>query len=165
MLGSAHLTTETANMGFRELAIRATIARAQFAHRLASTTNLSTLDEPTKAAWADCLELYEDTIANLNRSLSTDCLHDDSQTWLSAAIANQQTCRNGFVELNSSFHFAYTPFLSHNISNAVSNLFAINKAFCRLLPAWLQATLPSDLISRSGFRWGPKVPAVVSGEG
>ncbi|KAG0458363.1 hypothetical protein HPP92_023520 [Vanilla planifolia] len=42
MLGSAHLTTETANMGFRELAIRATIARAQFAHRLASTTNLST---------------------------------------------------------------------------------------------------------------------------
>ncbi|KAL0924665.1 hypothetical protein M5K25_005514 [Dendrobium thyrsiflorum] len=130
MVSAPNLVNENADqvINFRELAIRATLARAELAHLIASEIDISAYDQPTKAAWADCLELCEDTIAQLNRSLSQTCSHDDSQTWLSAALANQQTCRNGFAELNSSFHFPSSPFQSHNISNAVSNLLAINNA-------------------------------------
>ncbi|PKA57847.1 Pectinesterase 2 [Apostasia shenzhenica] len=129
MVGSSGFTGENSNSSLRDIAIRATISKAVLAHRLASAADLAGLDAVTKAAWADCLELCEDTITKLNYSLnSPDCSQEDSQTWLSAALANQQTCRNGFVELNSSFPFPSSPFLSHNISNAVSNLLAINKA-------------------------------------
>ncbi|KAK8921895.1 hypothetical protein KSP39_PZI020522 [Platanthera zijinensis] len=41
---------------------------------------------------------------------------DDSQTWFSVALANQETCRNGFTELGSSYHFPSSPFFSQNIS-------------------------------------------------
>ncbi|KAG0490969.1 hypothetical protein HPP92_007832 [Vanilla planifolia] len=122
--------------GLREVAIEATLARVQLAHRFASTVEPSSLPDPAaRAAWSDCLELCEDTIEQLNRSLSQDCSHEDSQTWLSAAIANQQACRDGFVELGSSFPFPSSPFLSYNISDAVSNLLAINKAFGTAAPA------------------------------
>ncbi|KAI0523296.1 hypothetical protein KFK09_005691 [Dendrobium nobile] len=129
MVSTTNVAKENAQVGdFREVAIRVTLARAELAHQITSEIDISAYDELTKAAWADCLELCEDTIAQLNRSLSLACSHDDSQTWLSAALANQQTCREGFAELNSSFHFPSSPFQSHNISNAVSNLLAINKA-------------------------------------
>ncbi|KAL0924666.1 hypothetical protein M5K25_005515 [Dendrobium thyrsiflorum] len=129
MVSTPNLAKENAKVSnFRELAISATLARAELAHQIASEIDISAYDQLTKAAWADCLELCEDTIAQLNRSLSQTCSPDDSQTWLSAALANQQTCRDGFAELNSPFHFPSSPFLSHNISNAVSNLLAINKA-------------------------------------
>ncbi|KAK8958196.1 Pectinesterase 2 [Platanthera guangdongensis] len=114
--------------GFRDQAIQATLARASAAHQLALAVDTSSLDAPAKAAWADCLQLCERTISNLNDSLSSSCSHDDSQTWFSAALANQETCRNGFTELGSSYHFTSSPFFSQNISDAVCNLLAINKA-------------------------------------
>ncbi|PKA61313.1 putative pectinesterase/pectinesterase inhibitor 17 [Apostasia shenzhenica] len=127
------MTATSSNSGnaqtsLRELSLRATLARAQLVHQLASTADLAGLDPPALAAWADCLELCQDTVVKLNRSLLPECSHEDSQTWLSATMANQHTCRNGFLELNSSAHLPSSPFYSHNITSAISNLLAINKA-------------------------------------
>ncbi|XP_008812473.2 pectinesterase-like [Phoenix dactylifera] len=113
--------------GFLHLALQAAKDRAVRVHELASAMDVSSLDKGAKAAWADCLELCEDTIGKLNRSMSSSS-YDDAQTWLSAAMANQQTCRNGFIELGSSFPFGSSPFMSYNISESLSNSLAINKA-------------------------------------
>ncbi|XP_038977088.1 pectinesterase-like [Phoenix dactylifera] len=136
--------------GFRNLALQAAMDRAARALELVSAMDVSSLDGQAKAAWADCLELCQDTIGKLNRSMSSPS-YDDSQTWLSAAMANHQTCRNGFIELGSSFPLDSLPFTSYNISELLSNSLAINKAMApaksggirRLLsdgfPNWLSA--------------------------
>lgn len=121
---------------FRDLALKVTMDQAIEAHRLVtSTVNLNSLghDERAKLAWDDCSELYEDTIDKLSRSMSSkDVL--DANTWLSASIANQQTCQNGFIDLNipishlqSSLPNFYK--LSTDLSMLLSNSLAIHKAW------------------------------------
>ncbi|KAJ0987253.1 hypothetical protein J5N97_005609 [Dioscorea zingiberensis] len=117
-------------LGFLNSALQATLDHAVHTHKVASSMDLSLLDDRAKAAWADCLELCDDTISHLNRCMSPNSVSfDDSQTWLSAAIANQQTCMNGFKELNvNPSHLPSFPFTSTNISEFISNSLAINKA-------------------------------------
>ncbi|KAE8022393.1 hypothetical protein FH972_008195 [Carpinus fangiana] len=78
-----------------------------------------------KAAWADCLVLYQQTIALLNQTLNpaTKSTDYDVQTWLSAALTNLETCRTGFVELNVSGYVL--PLMSNNVSDLVSNALSI----------------------------------------
>jgi pectinesterase len=78
-----------------------------------------------KAAWADCLNLYEETITLLNHTLdpATKSSDYDVQTWLSAALTNLDTCRAGFVELNVSAHIL--PLMSNNVSALISNALSI----------------------------------------
>ncbi|XP_039144563.1 pectinesterase-like [Dioscorea cayenensis subsp. rotundata] len=119
------------SLGFLNSALQATLDHAVQTHKLASSIDVSLFDERAKAAWNDCLELCEDTISHLNKCMSPNSVSfDDSQTWLSAAIANQQTCMNGFKELNVNLsHLPSFPFTSNNISKFISNSLAINKAF------------------------------------
>ncbi|KAJ8471288.1 hypothetical protein OPV22_025631 [Ensete ventricosum] len=117
--------------GFRDLLLQATLDRTLLAHKHASAMNLAPLDEPAKAAWADCLELFEDTIGHLNRSLGHSSSAEDAQTWLSAAMANQQTCKNGFTDLGTSFPFTASLFMANNISESLSNSLAVNNAMPR----------------------------------
>nr|CAD1826546.1 unnamed protein product [Ananas comosus var. bracteatus] len=112
---------------FHNLVLQATLDRAVLAHRLASALDVSSLDDRAKSAWVDCLEQSEDTINKLNSSIYS-IPSDDAQTWLSAAMANQQSCRHGFLELSSLHHFSSSPFVSNNITESLSNLLAINKA-------------------------------------
>lgn len=132
VVGSSPQSTAdgTAPFEFRDLALRANMDSARRAHRLLLDTDLGALDERGKLAWADCVELSEDTMNHLSSSLtSTDpTSYQDAQTWLSAAIANQQTCRNGFVEANLSSHLASLPLMSTQLSKLLSNSLAINKA-------------------------------------
>lgn len=120
-------------LAFRDLALKVTMDQAIEAHRLVtSTVNLNSLGHDERAAWDDCSELYEDTIDKLSRSMSSkDVL--DANTWLSASIANQQTCQNGFIDLNipishlqSSLPNFYK--LSTDLSMLLSNSLAIHKA-------------------------------------
>ncbi|KAL6341932.1 hypothetical protein AAG906_038177 [Vitis piasezkii] len=80
-----------------------------------------------KAAWNDCLELYDHTILKLNKTLypNTRCTQVDAQTWLSTALTNLQTCQDGFIELGVSDHFL--PLISNNVSKLISNTLSINK--------------------------------------
>jgi pectinesterase len=79
-----------------------------------------------KAAWADCLELYQQTISRLNKTLnpSATCTQTDAQTWLSTALTNLETCRTGFIELGVSDYVL--PLMSNNVSKLISNTLAIN---------------------------------------
>ncbi|MQL93223.1 hypothetical protein Taro_025861 [Colocasia esculenta] len=117
-------------LGFGQLNLQATKDRVQRVQQLASSVNMGSLDALSRAAWADCLELFQTTLGHLDRltgSASTMST-DDAQTWLSAAIANQQTCRNGFLEFNLASQLPSLPFTSNNVSEQLSNSLAITKA-------------------------------------
>ncbi|KAG2672283.1 hypothetical protein I3760_13G033500 [Carya illinoinensis] len=79
-----------------------------------------------KAAWNDCLELYEHTILRLNNTVDpgTKCTETDAQTWLSTALTNLETCRAGFLELGVSDYIF--PLMSNNVSKLISNVLATN---------------------------------------
>ncbi|MBA0738633.1 hypothetical protein Gogos_011965 [Gossypium gossypioides] len=112
---------------FRDVAIQLTLSQAVQAHQLVSSMDSSSFDQRAKLAWNDCVELYEDTIHHLNLSKTTNN-PIDSQTWLSAAIANQQTCQNGFIDFNLASHLQTLPSMLGNITKLISNSLAINKA-------------------------------------
>ncbi|GAV58483.1 Pectinesterase domain-containing protein/PMEI domain-containing protein [Cephalotus follicularis] len=111
---------------FRYLSLKVTMEQAVRAHRLMSTVDVSSFDERAELAWIDCWELYEDTINKLNRSLSSNS-PTDTQTWLSAAIANQQTCQNGFSDFNLSSHLKSLSYMIGDFSKLLINSLAINK--------------------------------------
>ncbi|XP_043699313.1 pectinesterase-like [Telopea speciosissima] len=113
--------------GFRDVALTVTMNQAQLAHNHISSIDLSSFDQLAKAAWADCLELSNDTVSKLNRVLLSNSW-EDTQTWLSAAVANHQTCQNGFMELNSaSFMSSLPSILLSDFSKLLSNSLAVNK--------------------------------------
>uniref|UniRef100_A0A0D3DZK5 Pectinesterase inhibitor domain-containing protein n=1 Tax=Brassica oleracea var. oleracea TaxID=109376 RepID=A0A0D3DZK5_BRAOL len=53
-------------------------------------------------AWEYCMELYDRTIHRLNQSVSCPedvCSRSDVHAWLSTALTNLETCREGMSEL------------------------------------------------------------------
>ncbi|KAJ8747845.1 hypothetical protein K2173_010054 [Erythroxylum novogranatense] len=103
-------------------------------------------NEKEKAVWADCLKLYEDTIAQLNHTLDTKtkCTEFDQQTWLSTALTNLETCRAGFAELGVSV--SQLPIMSNNVSKLICNTLAMNNGSSVLpqtykdgFPTWVKA--------------------------
>ncbi|KAG5532131.1 hypothetical protein RHGRI_026668 [Rhododendron griersonianum] len=120
-------TTHETQFELRELALQTTLDKAERAHGLVAAMDVTSFDQRAKLAWADCMELYEDAVDKLNRSLgSTD--QSSAQTWLSAAMTNQQTCRNGFIDYNLSSYLNSFPVVLSDFSKMLSNLLAINKA-------------------------------------
>lgn len=83
-----------------------------------------------KAAWSDCVELYEELVKKLNKTYAptTPCTQVDKQTWLSTALTNLETCRDGFVELGLTGDTIYSGVISNNVSELVSNTLALNFA-------------------------------------
>lgn len=79
-----------------------------------------------KEAWTDCLELYQYTVLRLNKTIDPNikCSTYDSQTWLSTALTNLETCRAGFLELGVSDYLL--PLMSNNVSKLISNALALN---------------------------------------
>ncbi|KAG9454735.1 hypothetical protein H6P81_007639 [Aristolochia fimbriata] len=147
---------DDAKSGFRGLALQATLARAEEAHRFLSAMDLGSVEEKGKVAWGDCLELMEDTVAQLKRSVSSMEV-EDTQTWLSAATTNLQTCKDGFKDLNLSSILMSSgmmlPFMSStgNFTKFLSNSLAINKAAA--LPAAPGGGLRRRLLSDGFPSW------------
>ena len=101
----------------------------QIEHAIIASNDTSSLclkcqNEQEKATWKDCVELYDYIVLKLNKTLdpNTRCTQDDIQTWLSYALANHQTCQDGFIELEvSNYFFLLLPnFVSKLISDALS---------------------------------------------
>lgn len=110
---------------FHDLALKITMDQAVHADELVSSMDSSLFhDERGKLAWVDCMELYKDTVYQLNRSMSSSNPLD-TKTWLSASIANHQTCQNGFVEFELSSHLDSFPSMLTNFSKMLSNSLAI----------------------------------------
>lgn len=98
-----------------------------------------------RAAWADCLVLYQQAIVNLNRTLdpSANCTAFDKQTWLSTALTNLDTCRLGFEEVGVSNYKLRQ--MSNNVPQLISNILSINNEsalnpqtyYKKDFPSWL----------------------------
>ncbi|XP_023738716.1 pectinesterase [Lactuca sativa] len=111
----------------REATLMSTLAQAEHAHKLVLAMDLSSFEPRAKSAWADCLELYEDSVYQLNRSLGSTNSHD-ILTWLSSASTNHETCQNGFLDFNLSSHLQTFQSSLSGFSKYLSNSLAINKA-------------------------------------
>ncbi|KAG7967253.1 hypothetical protein I3843_08G090500 [Carya illinoinensis] len=96
---------------------------------------LKNLDPLGKRALDDCLELFDNTLAELHATIS-DLFHKESdtqnnfhnlQTFLSAAMTNQYTCLDGFAYSNVSHVREVIKKSLHSISHHLSNALAILK--------------------------------------
>ncbi|CAM8914158.1 unnamed protein product [Rhodiola kirilowii] len=83
-----------------------------------------------KAAWADCVELYEELVEKLNKTYApiSPCSQVDKQTWLSTALTNLETCQAGFVDLGLTGDAVYPLVSNNNVSMLVSNTLSLNHA-------------------------------------
>ncbi|CAI9770323.1 unnamed protein product [Fraxinus pennsylvanica] len=77
-----------------------------------------------KAAWADCLELYENTIMKINKTIDPST-SIDMQTWLSTALTNFETCERGFIDFGVKDYVL--PLMSNNVTKLISNTLYLNK--------------------------------------
>lgn len=87
-------------------------------------------NEREKNAWADCIELYENSINKIKSTVdpNTKCSATDAQTWLSTALTNLETCKAGFEELGVTDYVM--PLMSNNnVSSLISNALALNHGY------------------------------------
>ncbi|CAL0324598.1 unnamed protein product [Lupinus luteus] len=80
-----------------------------------------------RAAWNNCLELYEHTIHMLNKTINPKkrFRQIDAQTWLSTALTNLETCKDGLIDHGVSD--SVLPLFSTNVTNLISNALSLNK--------------------------------------
>ncbi|XVF11177.1 hypothetical protein REPUB_Repub08aG0003600 [Reevesia pubescens] len=119
---------------FRKIMVQLAFDRALMAATNVLEFGQSCENWQQKAAWKDCLKLFDNTILQLNLTLQglerrrkMSCSDFDAQTWLSTALTNIQTCEAGFMDFNISDFF--TPMTSNNISQLISNSLAVNGVF------------------------------------
>ncbi|KAH8492161.1 hypothetical protein H0E87_021662 [Populus deltoides] len=101
---------------------------------LSSGISYVNMETRERSAFDDCLELLEDSIDALTRSLSTVSPSsggggspEDVVTWLSAALTNQDTCSEGFEGVNGTVKDQMTEKLK-DLTELVSNCLAIFSA-------------------------------------
>lgn len=91
------------------------------------------MDTRVRAAYEDCLELLEESVEQLTRSLTSVAGGGDGQavgstqdvlTWLSAAMTNQDTCTEGFDDVSGFVKDQMVEKL-RDLSELVSNCLAI----------------------------------------
>lgn len=112
---------------FVKILLKVTLERAQHAGSHTLTLGPKYRNEHEKAAWADCLELYDNTILNINKTVDPNkkCSQVDVQTWLSTALTDLETCKAGFEELGVSDYV--WPLMNNNVSSLISNTLAMNE--------------------------------------
>ncbi|KAF5732938.1 pectinesterase 2 [Tripterygium wilfordii] len=111
---------------FFKLSMQLALDRAMQAQTNTYSLGTKCRNEREKAAWNDCLELYQHTILKINETMdpNTKCTKIDAQTWLSTALTDLDTCRSGFVEFGVSDYVL--PLMSNNVTKLISNTLAIN---------------------------------------
>ncbi|KAL3521430.1 hypothetical protein ACH5RR_019579 [Cinchona calisaya] len=114
---------------FQKMSVQIAFERAIHAKTHTKTIESKCRNEREKAAWVDCLKLYESSILQLNRTLdpTTRSTDFDAQTWLSTALTNLETCRSGFVELGVSDYIL--PFMNNNVSKLICNTLALHNNY------------------------------------
>ncbi|KAL3653628.1 putative pectinesterase/pectinesterase inhibitor 34 [Castilleja foliolosa] len=114
--------------------ISVNVTLRRFGHALYSASEISNLnmDPRVRSAFDDCLELLDDSVDLLSKSLTSvtpggaTAAHD-VMTWLSASLTNQETCSEGFDELNGYVKSQMSDHLK-DLSELVSNCLAIYSA-------------------------------------
>ncbi|CAN8253398.1 unnamed protein product [Cochlearia groenlandica] len=122
---------------FRVMLVEAAMDRAISARDELTRSGRNCTDCKKQAVLTDCIDLYEDTVLQLNRTLQgvspeevgagNGCTDFDAQTWLSTALTNTETCRRGSSDLNVTDFI--TPIVSKTeVSHLISNCLAVNGA-------------------------------------
>lgn len=107
----------------------------------AAINSVAAMDPRVRAAYNDCLELLDDSVDAVARSLTsvspspsngavkplTSSSSDDVLTWLSAALTNQDTCVEGFADASGTVKNQMVNNLK-DLSELVSNCLAIFSA-------------------------------------
>lgn len=92
------------------------------------------MDLHVRSAYEDCMELLDDSVDLLSRSLASVSSSvgstQDIMTWLSAALTNHDTCSDGFEQLNGYVKNQMLDRLK-NLSELVSSCLAIFAAVGR----------------------------------
>lgn len=104
-----------------------TLQRLSKALYFSSGISYLQMDPRVRSAYDDCLELLDDSVDSLSRSLvsvSSTTSTQDVLTWLSAALTNQDTCEEGFADLSGSVRDQMAARLK-DLSELVSNCLAI----------------------------------------
>ena len=112
------------------LAVKKSMERAQHAHEFAMSLNKTVMSQRERAAWQDCVHLFQDTMDHLNICLSSESVKKDIPTWLSAALTNQETCLNGFRDFNLTTSSNIKSMMwsrALNVSEFVSNSLSMYK--------------------------------------
>lgn len=82
------------------ISVNVTLRKASAAVNTINDVNNLEMDTLVRSAYEDCLELLDDSVDLLDRSLSSlqsgGSSPDDVATWLSAALTNHDTCSEGF---------------------------------------------------------------------
>ncbi|KAJ7950944.1 Pectinesterase [Quillaja saponaria] len=110
---------------FFKVLTQLTLQRAIKAHKNSYSLGPKCRNKLEKAAWDDCLELYDYTISKLNKTIESKCSQTDAQTWLSTALTNLETCKTGFYDLGVVDNVM--PLMSNNVSKLICNTLAMNK--------------------------------------
>lgn len=121
------------------MAIRTAFEKAVEAQNYATRFGPSCKTTRQRAAWTDCLKLYNDVVFQLNRTLQCvlsdgtiqrrRCTDFDAQTWLSSALTDIDLCLSGAADLNVTDFIA--PIKCQNVSKMISNCLAINGVFLK----------------------------------
>ncbi|XP_021722377.1 pectinesterase-like [Chenopodium quinoa] len=149
---------ESTLLAIRDSSLKITLDHALMVHGLVSSMDFSSFDKLAKVAWEDCLELYEDTIHEMNHTILVSRSHDhsitkdDIQTSLSAASTNLETCKDGFSDLNVPMNSKMYTFTSTNFSLLLTNALAINGALSTIPSKPYTWKRTSGVIGSGGHR-------------
>lgn len=112
---------------FLKLSLQLALEQAQKGQQNTHSLGPKCRNSYERAAWNDCLELYEYTIQRLNKTIDpkTKCSQVDAQTWLSTALTNLETCKEGFYDLKVQDYVL--PLLSNNVTKLLCNTLYLNK--------------------------------------
>ncbi|XP_006367816.2 probable pectinesterase/pectinesterase inhibitor 17 [Solanum tuberosum] len=125
--GSYHFAPKN-KIDFKKMAVKIALERALHAETYTKGLGVKCSNELERAAWSDCVKLYESTILQLNKTLdsNTKCTDFDIQTWLSTAMTNLETCQTGFIELGVNSDYILPSLMSNNVSELICNTLSLN---------------------------------------
>lgn len=112
---------------FIKALVKVTLERAADAELNTRGLGVKCRNNLEKTAWKDCLELYENMVWRINMTVDPNrkCSRNEMQTWLSTALTNLETCKNGVEELGVGGYML--PLIKNNVSTLISNTLAMNK--------------------------------------
>ncbi|KAI8030978.1 putative pectinesterase/pectinesterase inhibitor 61 [Camellia lanceoleosa] len=120
------------------ISVNLTLQRFGRALYASSEINNLAMDTHVRSAYVDCLELLDDSVDQLTRSLTSVSISPDGNvrpvestpdvlTWLSAALTNQDTCTEGLGDVSGYVKDQMDEKLK-DLSELVSNCLAIYSA-------------------------------------
>ncbi|KAI8540471.1 hypothetical protein RHMOL_Rhmol09G0266400 [Rhododendron molle] len=109
------------------ISVNMTLHRFGKALYLSSEISSVAMNPHVRSAYLDCIELLDDSVDQLARSLTTPESTQDVLTWLSAALTNQDTCTEGLADVRGYVKYKMVQQL-RDLAKLVSNCLAIYAA-------------------------------------